>query len=162
MAVVCNYEQTETFRKVDRLAQDIKFHYQAGDCAVILPYQIHFEGGKFSLRVAPQGVRVGCPLLVVFSHNQCYAIGLFQSPAAGTLFNEHFYWNMIKNVVLSYHNRQLRVPESCLRLWFWEEVELDYFQCPYRNHLGLLDNELEREQDYLLPGVGCPSAEWLA
>ena len=82
MPLVYGYNEDETMRKIEGMGQEISFHYQAGDTHVYLPRPITFcENGEFFIdeRVVSSNIKRGCPLLVVFSNNQCYAIGMFQT-----------------------------------------------------------------------------------
>ena len=67
----------------------MSYHYQAGDYAAFHPEEIIFEDNHhFSLK-SNQNVdlKKGCPLIVVFSNNQCFAIGVFDTKDKGCLFD---------------------------------------------------------------------------
>jgi len=56
-------------------------HYQAGDRAAFHPEMIRFEkNNRFIMkRNVSSDIKGGCPLIVAFSNNHCYAVGMFES-----------------------------------------------------------------------------------
>ena len=89
--MISDYSEEQTIEKIKNLKKKRSFHYQAGDHAAFNPSKINFESNtnKFSVKQRADNVSIlrGCPLIVVFSHNQCFAIGMFQSQTEGYLFN---------------------------------------------------------------------------
>lgn len=76
------------------MKKKVRFHYQAGGHEVFTSNELLFlPDKKFRVRSKTNyQIKKGCPLLVVFSHNQCYAIGMFESAQEGYLFGDSFYW----------------------------------------------------------------------
>ena len=91
LTMISDYSEEQTIEKIKNLKKKRSFHYQAGDHAAFNPSKINFESNtnKFSVKQRADNVSIlrGCPLIVVFSHNQCFAIGMFQSQTEGYLFN---------------------------------------------------------------------------
>ena len=89
--MISDYSEEQTKEKIKNMKKKRSFHYQAGDRAVFCSSEITFESisNKFYVkqRVENGSILRGCPLIVVFSHNQCFAIGMFQSQTEGYLFN---------------------------------------------------------------------------
>ena len=91
LTMISDYSEEKTKEKIKNMKKKRSFHYQAGDHTVFRPSEITFESNtnKFSLKQRAENGSIlrGCPLIIAFSHNQCFAIGMFQSRTEGYLFN---------------------------------------------------------------------------
>jgi hypothetical protein len=69
--------------------------------------------------------------MVVFSHNKCYAIGMFQSQQEGYLFDEDFYWHVWRSVA---QQLGLAAQKVTTRMQQWSKVDLGALDPPYGNN----------------------------
>jgi hypothetical protein len=105
-------------------------HYQAGDRAAFHPEVIKFlKNNRFVMKKnVNKNIRSGTALIVAFSNNQNYAIGMFESPTEGFLFDEHFYEQIWQSVAIEVSNDPLQVTT---RMLTWASVDLDQIYPPY-------------------------------
>ena len=83
LTMVSGYTESEMKDKIKKMKKKISFHYQAGVHIVFHHSEVTFEPdkNKFHLNknMENRNILNGCPLIVVFSHNQCFTIGMFHS-----------------------------------------------------------------------------------
>lgn len=74
-------------------------------------------------------IKKGCALMVVFSHNKVYSIGMFNSEKGGRIFDGELYWFVWRRLSTAYN---VDPSESSVRMMRWQHVDLDELDTPLR------------------------------